>query len=43
MEGIDLKVLKHFQAEVAHLCEPGDLLYLRRAWPTEGWPSDMTA
>ncbi|MGA0855054.1 MAG: cupin domain-containing protein [Burkholderiaceae bacterium] len=28
VEGIDLKVLKHFQAEVAHLCEPGDLLYL---------------
>jgi 50S ribosomal protein L16 3-hydroxylase len=28
VEDIDLKVLKYFQAEVAHLCEPGDLLYL---------------
>jgi 50S ribosomal protein L16 3-hydroxylase len=28
VEGIDLKVLEHFRAEVAHLCEPGDLLYL---------------
>jgi 50S ribosomal protein L16 3-hydroxylase len=28
VEGIDLKVLEYFQAEVAHLCEPGDLLYL---------------
>ena len=28
VEGIDLRVLKHFQAEHAHLCEPGDLLYL---------------
>ena len=28
VEGIDLKVLQYFQAEVAHLCEPGDLLYL---------------
>ncbi len=28
VEDIDLKVLQYFQAEVAHLCEPGDLLYL---------------
>ena len=38
MPGLDLRILKHFDAEQTWILEPGDVLYLPPQWRTGAWP-----